>query len=314
MPPTDGITPPSPATISTCDTLSAGSAAFILAALALGAVAQPPGSLVVPPHVGHWRIWRLSPLFCGLEGLTILFFLVQAPFIHVTQRKRAFTIMAKRTTTTHKDTRPLVEILGRPKLELVLPMMLQIWKVVFIRGSKITIVMALLYWIDWAAVQYCHCWVYFKPITKGKSKCGHTVQRGSEGDGICKREWDYRGEAGDYVEVFAWLWDTKNTFMLWSEAFLISSLTIILLRLVPGSETTFTIVASITSWYSTGAGFLILSRALFSKLFQHRSVEIKAALFAAYRTLSTFVLILVYYKFYYNEAGTYKPAWLDWFG
>jgi peptidoglycan biosynthesis protein MviN/MurJ (putative lipid II flippase) len=67
-------------------------------------------------------------------------------------------------------------------------------------------------------------------------------------------------------------------------------------------------------WYSISAGFLILSRAVLSKLFQHRSVEMKAALFAAYCTLLTFVLILVYYKFYYNEAGTYKPAWLDWFG
>jgi hypothetical protein len=222
--------------------------------------------------------------------------------------------MAKRTTTTHKDTRSLVEYLERPKLELVLPMMLQIWKVVFIRGLKITTVMAILYWMDWATVQYCHCWVYFTPITKGKSKCGHTAQRGSEGDGICKREWEYRAEAGDYVEVFAWLWDTKNTFMLWSEAFLISSLTITLLRPLPGSEITVSIITSVTSWYSISAGFLILSRALLSKLFQHRSVEMKAALFAAYCTLLTFVLILVYYKFYYNEAGTYKPAWLDWFG
>lgn len=42
--------------------------------------------------------------------------------------------------------------------------MLQIWKAVSIRGSKITAVLAIMYWIDWAAVQYRHCWVWFRPF------------------------------------------------------------------------------------------------------------------------------------------------------
>jgi len=185
---------------------------------------------------------------------------------------------------------------------------------VFIRGSKITTVMAVLYWIDWATVQYCHCWVYFAPITKGKSKCEHKEQHGSEGDGICTREWDYRGEVGDGVEVFAWLWDTKYTFMSWSEAYLISTLTIPLLGPLPGSNTSIGILISVASRYSRDAGVLIISYASLSILLQHRSEEIRAVVFAAYRAFSTFLLILVYYKFYYNDAGTYKPAWLDWFG
>ncbi len=45
----------------------------------------------------------------------------------------------------------------RPKLELILPIMLQVWKVMFIRGSKFTTAMAVLYWIDWVVIQYCHC-------------------------------------------------------------------------------------------------------------------------------------------------------------
>ncbi|PMD15351.1 hypothetical protein NA56DRAFT_710021 [Hyaloscypha hepaticicola] len=123
-----------------------GSAAFILIALALGTLAQPPCSLVIPP-----------PFLCGLEGLTILFFLIQARFVHISQRTRTFTIAVKRTTTTHDDTRSLVKYVERPKLELIAPMMLQIWKVIFISGSWFTTTMAILYWLDWAAVQYCHC-------------------------------------------------------------------------------------------------------------------------------------------------------------
>jgi hypothetical protein len=60
--------------------------------------------------------------------------------------------MAKRTTTTDGDTRSLVEISQRPKLELILPMMLEIENVF----SRFTTAMAILYWIDWAVVRYCH--------------------------------------------------------------------------------------------------------------------------------------------------------------
>jgi hypothetical protein len=45
-----------------------------------------------------------------------------------------------------------VEISQRPKLELILPMMLEIENVF----SRFTTAMAILYWIDWAVVRYCH--------------------------------------------------------------------------------------------------------------------------------------------------------------
>jgi hypothetical protein len=154
MPPTYGTTPiGDPFDPTLCNNISRGSAAFILVALALGALTQPPGSLLISPSVGHLRIWRLSPFLCGPEGLTILCSLVQAPFAHMSQRKRAFDIMAKRTTTTHGDTRSLVEISQRPKLELILPVMLQIGKVFFLRASRFTTAMAILYWIDGAVVE-----------------------------------------------------------------------------------------------------------------------------------------------------------------
>jgi hypothetical protein len=186
----------SPSNSNSCNTLSGSSAAFILIALALGTLAQPSGSLAIPPRVGHRRIWRLSPFPCGLDGLTILFFLMQAPFVHISHRTRTFTIMSKRTTTTHDDTRSLVEYAERPKLELIAPMMLQLGKVIFIRGSWFTTTKAILYWLDWATVQYFHCWVYFRPVTEEKPHCQHAIQHADEERSICKRDWaiQRRGE------------------------------------------------------------------------------------------------------------------------
>jgi len=53
-------------TDSNCNTVSGGSAAFLFVALILGNLSQLAG--FVPPYFGSWRVWRLSPLFCGLEG------------------------------------------------------------------------------------------------------------------------------------------------------------------------------------------------------------------------------------------------------
>lgn len=178
-----------PTNPNSSNTLSGGSAAFIIIALILGTLSQPPGSLIISyrtPDIAHWRIWRLSPLLCGLEGLTILFALVHAPFVHASQRQRAFTIMARRTSTTHHETRSLVEYLERPKMELILPMVLQIWKVIFIRGSRITSVMATFYWLNWAVVQYCHCWVWFAPITREGAACYHPQNTVGS---ICQPRW-----------------------------------------------------------------------------------------------------------------------------
>jgi len=108
----------------------------------------------------------------------MLLAIIVAPFKHIPQRQRAFTLLAQRTAAAHDEKHSLAEVLERPKLELILPMMLQIWKVVFIRGSKITTVMVIMYWIDWAAVQYCHCWVWLKPLSGGPPACKESVHRG----------------------------------------------------------------------------------------------------------------------------------------
>jgi NADH:ubiquinone oxidoreductase subunit 6 (subunit J) len=48
---------------------------------------------------------------------------------------------------------------------------------------------------------------------------------------------------------------------------------------------------------------------------QHRSKAFGKELFTSYPTLFALVgVILVYYIFGYEEAGTYKSAFLDWFG
>jgi hypothetical protein len=119
-----------------CTELSDGSACFWIVALILGLLSQPGGSLVTEPQLGDWRVWRLSPFLCGLEALTILFALARAICTKQTFRKpvlqrvaartkeRAFTLMAARTTASHDETKPLVEFLERPKLELILPMVL----------------------------------------------------------------------------------------------------------------------------------------------------------------------------------------------
>jgi hypothetical protein len=58
--------------------------------------------------------------------------LFSAPFKHVSQRQPAFTIrlLAQRMSASHEKRQLGVYVEG-PKLELILPMMLQIWKVVF---------------------------------------------------------------------------------------------------------------------------------------------------------------------------------------
>jgi len=156
---------------TTQNTLPSGSAAFIIIALILGPLSQPSGSIsVLYPHK-ILRIWRLSPLVCALEGLLILLSLAHAPFTKTSQLERAFTILSLRTIASSHTEKPLVEYLERPKLELILPMMLQIVKVAFISGSRLTTVLAYCYWVGWVLVQYCHCLVWMWPITEEPARC-----------------------------------------------------------------------------------------------------------------------------------------------
>jgi hypothetical protein len=203
-----------------------------------------------------------------------------------------------------------VEYLGKPKLELILPMMLQIWKVIFIRGSTLTSSIAVLYWIDWAVVQYCHCLVYFSPFTNEISKCGHTAQH-IDADTICDRDWEYRGEAEDYIEVNARFWDILIERQQLLEIMTIASLETFLLKR-----------SQVFSFYSFSSGLIVyivtaswIIAPAVSALELRRGYENFAkALSAGYPSLFALGIILAHYMFVYEEAGTYKPAWLDWFG
>jgi len=247
---------------------------------------------------------------CGLEGLTILIFLLQAPLVGVSQRQRAFTLMAKRTKNTPSETRSLVEYLGRPKLELILPMMLQVGKVVFIRGSILTTSIAVLYWIEWAMVQYCHCLVYFSPFTSEKSKCEHTVQD-NDADTVSDRDCGCRGEAEDDIQVYTRFWDFLIEMQQLWEIITVASLGTFLLRR-----------SQVFSFYSFSAGVMVyivteswIIAPAVSALERRRGSEYFArALSAGYPSLFAFGIILAHYMFVYEEAGTYRPAWLDWFG
>jgi hypothetical protein len=67
-------------------------------------------------------------------------------------------------------------------------MMLQIWKVFFIRDSWLTKTMALLFWIDWAVVQYCHCWVWLAPLVEERPQCQHDLEY-RKVEKVCERKW-----------------------------------------------------------------------------------------------------------------------------
>jgi hypothetical protein len=298
------------ANYASCNTLSGGSAAFIIIALVLGTLAQPPGSLLISTassSTGYWRIWRLSSFFCGLEGLTIFLAIVHAPCVGVSQRKRAFTIMAQRTTAAHDETRPLVEYLERPKLELILPMMLQIWKVIFIRGSGLTTVLAALYWLDWAVVQYCHCWVCVAPLTEEGPICRHTAT--TEGM-ICQPDWGCKEEIGDNFHEFIESWTSDSLVFI---LLIFSPFSVLLCGsfFIEVSEFGKWSVLVVGSFIVTWVGSSAIGRPL---KFLGLSGDFTKALHKARFALFEFGVILAYYKLFYKEAGTYKPAWLDWFG
>jgi hypothetical protein len=82
---------------------------------------------------------------------------------NISQRQRSSQIIAHRMAALHDETESLAKYLGRRKLELILPMMLQILKVVFIRGYWVTTAMVILICLDWAAVQCCQLWIWFSP-------------------------------------------------------------------------------------------------------------------------------------------------------
>ncbi len=99
-------------------------------------------------------------------------------------------------------------------MELVLPMTLQLWKVVFIRGSKITTVLAVMCWFDWAVVQYCHCWVWFTPLTTVPPRCKHMTPALHGEDNVCKMKWSGTVELRDGIKQMCRLGVILGTVIL----------------------------------------------------------------------------------------------------
>ncbi|MCJ1482875.1 hypothetical protein MMC06_003041 [Schaereria dolodes] len=168
--------------------LSGGSAAFILIALILGLLAQSRGSLVVEVRTATDNLWRISPLLCGFESLIMLFHLLMAPILSISQRQMSTAILKqRRATVTIQASETHGLILGsadegggedgdqesnrddfsieRPKLEIIIPIMLQFCKIVFIRGVPWTTAFAILLWSNWAVVEYMRCLVYFSDLS-----------------------------------------------------------------------------------------------------------------------------------------------------
>jgi hypothetical protein len=202
-----------------------------------------------------------------------------------------------------------VEYVERPKLELIAPMMLQIWRLVFIRGSWFTTTMAVLYWVDWATVQYYHCWIYCRPTTEEKLHCPHAIQHAKEERSICERDSATQGEANDYVDILIRVWGTDWTLRLILDLPIPLCLGTFLLRGLANSIP-LAILGRLRCFYDA---IVLWTKAILRS--QHRSEVFAMELFTSYPTLFALVGVLsVYYIFAYEEAGTCKPAFLDWFG
>jgi hypothetical protein len=178
-----------------------------------------------------------------------------------------------------------VEYVERAKLELIAPMILQIWRLVFIRGSRFTTTMAVLYWVDWATVQYCHCWIYFRHTTEEKSHCLHAIQHAKEERSICKRDCATQGEANDYIDILTRLWGTRWTLRLMLDLLILTCLSTFLLGGLANSIP-LAILGTLLCFYdATVLGTEAILRS------QHRSEAFDKELFTSYSTLFALVCV-----------------------
>jgi hypothetical protein len=351
--PTLGATSPTPiiSQESSCGGLSSGSATFIFIVLIFGCLSQPPGSLIVSLEFGYTRIWRLSPIFCLLEFFHILVCLLSARLFRIPQPQIAFMLLARRTSATHGDQRSLFDYTERPKLEFILPTVLQMVKVIFVRGSPLTTALAAMYSLDWILVQYCHAQVRLAPITKAAGVC--RCRRNEDNNGICRKQWisespDDQSALGidpanfgwklnreyekDFSRVARWL---SPLHMYASHISAISLCSFFVFDKLPKS---LPVRASDALVLSAAYPLIKLGLGVFAAYFLRwvcrksiqaaypacRSydrdfvgdIEIMQKNFAdqCAGAIQIFGILLGYYAFYYNSSGTQRPGWLDWLG
>lgn len=206
----------------------------------------------------------------------------------------------------------MAEHLERPKLEIVIPMMLQFWKVVFIRGSLVTTGLAAVYWSNWAVVQYCHLWIWLDPWTRELPwlEYGNPIPN-----------WTVRH--GDSIDNFAYFSSfVAVVLLLTSDALGSFWLGIVAVDgLGLASEPTmrlkftvhaFIVVLALVIIILTMGGMILSLSIIVSG---ERGTDPRLHAWCSFwAVVIVFLNIMVYYMFTYDDLGTYKPAWLDWFG
>jgi hypothetical protein len=227
--------------------------------------------------------------------------------------------MAARTTASHDETKPLVEFLERPKLELILPMALLFWKTLFIRGVPWLTASAVLLWADWALVQFLHCVVWFWPHSKDKPRC-HDSKEGRRWNPVCTMEWMRLEE--DDVSALVRMARMGGTVILSLQHFAqVMWVGYLMGRYYVAKEQAGDDSVILRSRAFGGIFFgsilwevyIVMGDLAFSKGPIQDAIPTPTVLRALF-PFATFLGFLVHCKFFYNPAKTFKPDWLDWFG
>ncbi|KAF7866709.1 hypothetical protein EAF04_005551 [Stromatinia cepivora] len=287
--------------------LSNGSAAFIVVSLMLGLLAQPRGSLVLFHENNGLNIWRFSPFLRLFEVFVIIFYILRGIIMKIPHRDVIYLLMLKRIdgSTPRSNwqgrlpqaTRDAIE---KPRWELTISMVLQLVKVCSIRNSPLTQILALIYWSNWVCVQYIHCALYLRATNS--NEVDEILK--TDGTHIIPRLGIFL-QSGSLCEQIA-----ATIFMLVS--------------IGNGSVLHSTMLSIYYGVVMIGDWMLyILRRILSARLQQFILSKWRVYVTAATSTifmqvhkqsLALPVCVAVYFKFYYDSTGTYKPAWLDWIG
>ena len=151
-------------------------------AMILGLLSQGSGSLLLYQQQSRWwqavslerhtleatystsgilPLWRFSPFLCGLESLFILTYLMIKFLGGTTHVHVCYELFVKRTQSSQlKGTK--TDLSRKPKVEVIIPICVQILKLLYIRGAPFTKAIVLLYWTNWALVEYLHLVTYFR--------------------------------------------------------------------------------------------------------------------------------------------------------
>lgn len=227
--------------------------------------------------------------------------------------------MAAWATASHDETKPLVEFLGWPKLELILPMVLLFWKALFIRRVPWLTASAVLLWADWALVQFLHCVVWFWLHSKDKPRCHHSKD-GRMGNLVCAMEWTKFEE--DDISALVRIARTGGTVMLSLQHLAqvmwfghLMGRYYVAMEQAGGDRVILRRSSSrafsgIFFWAIPWEVYIVMGDLPFSKGPLQDEIPTPRVL-RALVPVAEFLGFLIHCKFFYNPAKTYKPDWLD---